>query len=192
QDEDKDLFCAIHEGYQQAWDLAKVLSMVNQDDDVLDFLNISNGRLNQLDDKNDDFFDYFNDSLQSNEVSNSHAISASASTVANFNTIEIHDDDIETDLRDACFELNFLLLNTTSSNNYDLEINKDFYTGIIKAETLDVSYLVSLRKSHKCYSSQDIEQKAICRVQNFNHTSTISPNLISNLIANHMSNIKIS
>ncbi|CAG8853955.1 38956_t:CDS:1, partial [Gigaspora margarita] len=52
--------------------------------------------------------------------------------VVNFNTIEIYNDNIETDLRDACFELTFLLLNTNSSKNYSLKICENFYTGITK------------------------------------------------------------
>ncbi|RIA99983.1 hypothetical protein C2G38_2236202 [Gigaspora rosea] len=129
----EDLLCAVHEGYQQALDFAKVLSMVNRDE-VFNFLNISNEQLdqpNQLD-ENDDFSDYFNDSFQSNEISDSHAIATAANNVVNFNTIEIHDDDIETDLRDARFELTFLMSDTNSSKNHGLEIYENFYTGITK------------------------------------------------------------
>ncbi|CAG8731167.1 2531_t:CDS:2, partial [Dentiscutata heterogama] len=134
---DKDLLCAVHEGYQQAYDLAK-------NEKVFGFLNISNGQSNQLDNKNNDFFDYFNDSIQSNEISDSHAIAIVANTMADFNTIEIRDDNFENDLKDARFELTFSLSDANFSNNHDLETCKNFYTGITKAETLDISYLVNL------------------------------------------------
>ncbi|CAG8651700.1 24198_t:CDS:2 [Cetraspora pellucida] len=169
---DEDLLCAVHEGYQQACDLAKVLSM--------------------SDDENDDFFDYFNDSIQSNEILDSHAIAMVANTVADSNTIEIRDDDIENDLRDARSELTFLLSNANFSNIHDLETCENFYTGITEAGTLDISYLVNLQKNHKCYSNQDMERKTICRIQNFNHINAVSPNMISSLIANRISNIEIS
>ncbi|CAG8602924.1 203_t:CDS:2, partial [Cetraspora pellucida] len=189
---DEDLLCAVHEGYQQACDLAKVLSMVNQNEEVYGFLNISNGRSNQSDDENDDFFDYFNDSIQSNEILDSHAIAMAANTVADSNTIEIRDDDIENDLRDARSELTFLLSDANFSNIHDLETCENFYTGITEAGTLDISYLVNLQKNHKCYSNQDMERKTICRIQNFNHINSVSPNMISSLIANRISNIEIS
>src|SRR6185437_10110433 len=102
---DDDLFCAIHEGYQQAWDFAKVLSMVNQNDNFFDLLNISNEQSSQLNNEND-FSDFFiNNSSQSNEVSDSYAIATAANVVADFNMLNLCDDDIENDLRDARFEL---------------------------------------------------------------------------------------
>ncbi|RIB00888.1 hypothetical protein C2G38_2051305 [Gigaspora rosea] len=144
-DKYKDLLCAVHKGYQQALDFAKVLLMVNRDE-AYNSLNISNEQLNQLNqlDENDDFSDYFNDSFQSNEVSDLHAIATAANNVVNFNTIEIHNDDIETDLRDARFELTFLLSDTNSSKNHGLEICENFYTGITNIGTLDIPYLVNL------------------------------------------------
>ncbi|CAG8685326.1 7059_t:CDS:2 [Gigaspora rosea] len=143
---DDDLLCAVHEGYQQAWDLAKVLSMVNCDDKLFDCLNTFEKQSNLLDNENteNDFSDDFNGLSQNNELSDSYAISAVASTLADFNTINIRDDDIENDLRDARFELAFLVSDTNSLNNYDLRVYEKFYTGVIEAETLDVPYLVNL------------------------------------------------
>ncbi|CAG8654771.1 24961_t:CDS:2, partial [Gigaspora rosea] len=168
-DKYKDLLCAVHKGYQQALDFAKVLLMVNRDE-AYNSLNISNEQLNQLNqlDENDDFSDYFNDSFQSNEVSDLHAIATAANNVVNFNTIEIHNDDIETDLRDARFELTFLLSDTNSSKNHGLEICENFYTGITNIGTLDIPYL------------------------SINHINAVSPNIISSLIASYTSNIEIS
>ncbi|CAG8672571.1 16151_t:CDS:2, partial [Dentiscutata heterogama] len=116
---DEDLLCAVYEGYQQAYNFAKVLSMANQNEEVFGFLNISNSR----------------------------------NTIADFNTIEIHDDNFENDLRDARFELTFSLSDTNFSNNHDLETCENFYIGITEAGTLDISYLVNLRKNHKCYTN---------------------------------------
>ncbi|CAG8723615.1 20329_t:CDS:2, partial [Racocetra persica] len=79
-------------------------------------------------------------------------------------------DDIETDLRDAHFELTFLISDTNSSKNHGLEICENFYTGIIK----------------------DMKRKTICRIQSLNHTNAVSPNIISSLIASYTSNIEIS
>ncbi|CAG8655291.1 14628_t:CDS:2, partial [Dentiscutata heterogama] len=126
------------------YDLAKVLSMANQNEEVL------------LNNENNDFFDYFNNSIQSNKISDSYAIAIVANTVADFNTIEICDDNFENDLKDAHFELTFLLSDANFLNNYDLETCKNFYTGITEG-TLDISYLVNLRKNHKCYSNQDMK-----------------------------------
>ncbi|CAG8585345.1 7027_t:CDS:1, partial [Scutellospora calospora] len=109
------------------------------------------------DNKNDDFFDYFNDLIQSNKISDLHAIAIAANTIADFNTIEICDDNNENDLRDAYFELTILLSDAKFSNNYDLDTCKNFYTGITKAGTLDILYLVNLRKNHKCYNNQDMK-----------------------------------
>ncbi|CAG8730939.1 10088_t:CDS:2, partial [Cetraspora pellucida] len=189
-----DLLCAVHEGYQQAWDLTKVLSMINCNDELFAFLNTFEEQLNQSDDKNDEnnFFDDFNDLFQNNEILDSHAIAIAATTVVNINTIDIRDDDIEDDLRDACLELAFLLSNTDSLNSYDLGIYKKFYTGITKVETLNVSYLVNLRKIHKCYSNQNMEQKTTCKIQNLDHMNSVFSNTISNLIASYTSNLEIS
>ncbi|CAG8833113.1 33134_t:CDS:2, partial [Gigaspora margarita] len=131
---DDNLLCAAHEEYQQAWDLAKVLSMVNRDDKLIDFLNTFEEQSNPLDNKNteNDFSDNFN---------NSYAIATAASTLADFNTINIRNNDIKNDLRDAHLELAFLVSDTNSLNNYDLKVYKKFYTSITEAETLDVPYL---------------------------------------------------
>ncbi|CAG8856462.1 35677_t:CDS:1, partial [Gigaspora margarita] len=43
---DNDLLCTVYEGYQQAWDLAKVLSMVNCDNELFNFLNTFKGKSN--------------------------------------------------------------------------------------------------------------------------------------------------
>jgi len=195
---DDDLFCAIHEGYQQAWDFAKVLSMVNQNDNFFDLLNISNEQSSQLNNEND-FPDFFiNNSSQSNEVSDSYAIATAANVVADFNMLNLCDDDIENDLRDARFELAFLLSDTNSLDdqnfldNQNLETYENFYTGVTKAGILDVSYLVNLRKNHKCYSNQNMERKTSCKIQDFSHTNSIRPNMVSSLIANYTSNIEIS
>ncbi|CAG8634282.1 21123_t:CDS:2 [Gigaspora margarita] len=97
--------------YQQAWDLAKVLSMVNRNDKLFDFLNTFEKQSNPLDNENtkNDFSDDFNSLSQNNELSDSYAIAIVASTLADFNTINICDDDVENDLRDACLELAFLV-----------------------------------------------------------------------------------
>ncbi|CAG8703690.1 9905_t:CDS:2, partial [Dentiscutata heterogama] len=120
---DDDLFCAIHKGYQQAWDFAKVLSM-------------------------NDFSDFFiNNSSQSNEVFDSYTIAMVANVLADFNMLNLCNDDIENDLRDAHFELAFLLsdMNSLDDQNFldnqNLETHENFYTGVTKAEILDVSYL---------------------------------------------------
>ncbi|CAG8535553.1 17398_t:CDS:2, partial [Racocetra fulgida] len=79
--------------------------------------------------------------------SDSHAIAMAANVVADFNMLNLHDDNIENDLRDACFELAFLLSDTNSLDNQNfldnqnLETHENFYTGVTKAEILDVSYL---------------------------------------------------
>ncbi|CAG8727430.1 37123_t:CDS:10 [Gigaspora margarita] len=77
---DDDLLRAIHEGYQQAWNFAKILSM------------------------NDDYYDYFSSTSQNSDVSDSQAIAIAADVVINSNSIGICDDDIEEDLRDARLE----------------------------------------------------------------------------------------
>ncbi|RIB13239.1 hypothetical protein C2G38_2198430 [Gigaspora rosea] len=162
----------------------------------------TNGTLNEVikdktsgvDYENDenDFFDDFNSLSQNNEISDSHAIATAASTIAEFNTIDIHDDDIENDLRDARLELAFLLSDASSSNNHDLEIHEKFYTGITEAGALDILYLVNLRKNHKCYSNQNMESKTTYRIQNLDHTNSVSSNMISSLIADCTSNIDTS
>ncbi|CAG8530334.1 13790_t:CDS:1, partial [Dentiscutata heterogama] len=143
---DNNLLCAVYEGYQQAWDLAKVPLMVNHNDELFDFLNTFERQLNQLDNENNenDFFNNFNNIFQNNEISDSYAITTAASTIANFNTINICNNNIENNLRDACLKLAFLLSDTNSLNNHDLEIYKKFYTGITEANTLDIPYLVNL------------------------------------------------
>ncbi|CAG8817262.1 11868_t:CDS:2, partial [Racocetra persica] len=100
-------------------------------------------------------------------------------------------DNIKPDLRDACFELTFLISDTNSSKNHGLEIYENFYTGITKVGTLDIPYLVNLQKSYKWYNNQDIERKTICRIQSLNHTNAVSPNIISSLIASYTSNCRI-
>ncbi|CAG8821275.1 38588_t:CDS:2, partial [Gigaspora margarita] len=127
---------------------AKVLSMVNCDNELFNSLNTFKGKSNQSDYKNDenDFFDDFNSLSQNNEISDSHAIAIAASMIADFNTIDIHNDNIKNNLRNACLELAFLLLDASSLNDLDLEIHEKFYTGITEAEALDILYLVNLRK----------------------------------------------
>lgn len=191
---DDDLLCAVHEGYQQAWDLAKVLSMVNCNNELFNSLNTFKGKSNQSDYENNenDFFDDFNSLSQNNEISDSHAIATAASTIANFNTIDIRDDDIENDLRDARLELAFLLSDASSLNDLDLEIHEKFYIGITEAGALDILYLVNLRKNHKCYSNQNMERKTTYRIQNLDRMNSVSPNMISSLIADCTSNIDTS
>ncbi|CAG8846082.1 21311_t:CDS:1, partial [Gigaspora margarita] len=126
-----------------AWDLAKVLSIVNCNNKLFNSLNTFNRKSNQSNYKNDenDFFDDFNSLLQNNEISDSHAIAIAASTIADFNTIDICNNNIGNDLRDACLKLAFLLLDASFLNNYDLEMHEKFYTGITEAEALDILYL---------------------------------------------------
>ncbi|CAG8612919.1 7657_t:CDS:2 [Racocetra fulgida] len=123
-----------------------VLSIVNQNDEFFDLLNISNEQSSQLNNENDFSNFFINNSSQSNEVSDSHTIAMAANVVADFNILNLCDDDIENDLRDA------QLL-----DNQNLETHKNFYTGITKARILNVFYLVNLRKNHKCYSNQNME-----------------------------------
>ncbi|CAG8851867.1 26409_t:CDS:2, partial [Gigaspora margarita] len=164
---DDDIFCAIYEEYQQAWDFAKVLSIVNQNNEFFDLLNISNEQSSQLNNEND-FSDFFiNNSSQSNEVSDSHTIAIVANIVADFNMLNLRDDDIENDSRDARFELAFLLSDTNSLDdqnfldNQNLETHENFYTGVTKQKF-------------------------------WIHTNSIRPNMVSSLIANYTSNIEIS
>ncbi|CAG8582686.1 8136_t:CDS:1, partial [Scutellospora calospora] len=121
----------------------------------------------------------------------SYAIAIAATTIVNINIIDIHDDDIEDDLRDTYLELAFLLSDTDSLNSYDLGIYNKFYTGVTKAEILDVLYLVNLQKNHKCYSNQNMEQKTTCKIQNLNYMNSVSLNTISNLITSYISNLEI-
>ncbi|CAG8787656.1 9781_t:CDS:2, partial [Gigaspora rosea] len=168
------------------------------DDDLLCAVGISTGlgfsksSFNDYENDENDFFDDFNSLSQNKEISDSHAIATAASTIAEFNTIDIHDDDIENDLRDARLELAFLLSDASSSNNHDLEIHEKFYTGITEAGALDILYLVNLRKNHKCYSNQNMESKTTYRIQNLDHTNSVSSNMISSLIADCTSNIDTS
>ncbi|CAG8741595.1 3539_t:CDS:1, partial [Racocetra fulgida] len=86
----------------------------------------------------------------------SHAIATAASMIADFNTIDIYNDDIENDLKNTQLKLAFLLLDASSLNNHNLEIHEKFYIDITEAEALDVLYLINLQKNHKCYSNQNM------------------------------------
>ncbi|CAG8762396.1 17036_t:CDS:2 [Gigaspora margarita] len=154
---------------------AKVLSIVNCDNELFNFLNTFKEKSNQSDYENNKnvFFDDFNSLSQNNEISNSYAIAIVASTIADFNTIDIRNDDIENDLRDACLELAFLLLDAS----------------ITEAGALDILYLVNLRKNHKCYSNQIMKRKTTYRIQNLDRMNSVSSNMISSLIADCTLNI---
>ncbi|CAG8841693.1 6600_t:CDS:1, partial [Gigaspora margarita] len=83
---------------------------------------------NQLNNENDDYYDYFSSTSQSSNVSDSQAIAIAADIIINSNLIGIHNNDIEEDLRDACLELSFLLLDMNFLNSQDLEPNENFDT----------------------------------------------------------------
>ncbi|CAG8817321.1 41717_t:CDS:2, partial [Gigaspora margarita] len=101
--------------------------------------------------------------FQSSDVLDSQAITIAVDVVINSNSIGIHDDNIEKDLRDAHFELSFLLLDMNSLNSQDLESNENF----------------------------DTERKTICETQQFNYTNLIHSNIVSSMIANCTSNLGI-
>ncbi|CAG8684848.1 17698_t:CDS:1, partial [Racocetra fulgida] len=67
------------------------------------------------------------------DISDLQAIAVVADIVINFNSINIHDDNIEEDLRDTYLDLSFLLSDTNSLNSQDLKSNEDFDTGITKS-----------------------------------------------------------
>ncbi|CAG8486934.1 11981_t:CDS:2 [Racocetra fulgida] len=67
-----------------------------------------------------------------------YLLQVTADIVVNSNLIDICDDNIEKDLRDAYLELSFLLSDTTSLNSQDLESNENFDTGVTKSGTLNI------------------------------------------------------
>ncbi|CAG8467063.1 8686_t:CDS:2 [Gigaspora margarita] len=150
---------------QQAWSFAKVLLIVKQDQSF-NSLSISNEELNLFNYANDDYFDNASSNMsQSSDISDSHTIAIAANIVADSNSINIRDDNIEEDLKDARYELAFLLLNTNSSNQ-SLELNEDFNTGV--------------------------KRRTIREIQLSDYTNSIHPNIVSSMIANCISNLELS
>ncbi|CAG8678840.1 23192_t:CDS:2, partial [Racocetra persica] len=81
---------------------------------------------------------------QNNKISDSYTIAMIANTVANFNTIDICNDDTENDLKDIYLELAFLLSDKNYLSDQNLETYEIFYTGVTEAGILDIFYLVNL------------------------------------------------